>query len=175
MDVALVFMANADGAHFSKSVVVGIETLGAAPQPMQLPDLVPDAATLAACAGTYLDPFNAGDILVTIDGAALSVEMPAIDAANIPYDPLLTSIDPRNWVMSIQGTQLLVTFVDDETGTPRWFRTRAFVGTRSDGMPMPSPPPPVRGVDPDAFRAAIHHARTDGRLTDPARFARSSR
>ncbi len=150
-------MANADGAHFTKSLVTAISTLNELPAPATPPDLKPDPSTFGMYEGTYNDDYNAGPIIVTKVGDNLEVSMPTVDQANIPYTPVLTPGAGNNFVLAIQGTQLQVTFIEDESGAMRYFRTRAFVGTK----PQNPPPPPValEGARRDAFLAAVRQAR----------------
>lgn len=168
MDLGMVFMANADGAHFGASVVKALETLGTPPEPIELPDPTPTAAQLASYAGTYYDAHNVGTIVVTVDGAALHISMPDVDAAGVPYDPVLVPMDPRNFLLGIQGTQLGVTFIDDGASTSRWFRTRAFVGDRSASPPPPPPPPTT--IDASELAARLERARFDARVPELRRW-----
>jgi hypothetical protein len=136
-------LANADGARFRDSLVTALTTLAAIPEPSTPPDLTVDPASFGAMEGTYQDDFNVGTITVTKVGDALEVSMPLVDQANIPYDPVLVPYAPGNFALGIQGTQLPVTFLTDESGAYRYFRTRAFVGIRPSSPP--APPPPLSG------------------------------
>ncbi|MEZ4299345.1 MAG: serine hydrolase domain-containing protein, partial [Polyangiaceae bacterium] len=151
-------MANADGAHFTKSLVTALTTLNTLPSPGTPPDTTVDPATFGQYEGTYQDDYNVGEIVVTKVGDDLEISMPAVDAANIPYDKVLVPVVGANFALKIQGTQLAITFIPDETGVMRYFRTRVFVGTR----PLAPPPPPgpaLEGSARDAFLAALRLSR----------------
>jgi CubicO group peptidase (beta-lactamase class C family) len=160
-------MANADGAHFTSSLVTAITTLNDLPAPATPPDLTPDPSTFGLYEGTYQDDINAGPITVTKVGDNLEVSMPNVDQANIPYEHVLTPRVGANFLLSIQGTQLGVTFIPDAGGVMRYFRTRVFVGTKA----VQPPPPPValEGGRREAFLAAIRRSRPSviERLTRP--------
>lgn len=133
-------MANTDGAHFVNSLVTALLTLAKLPDKSPAPDLSPDPAKYADYEGTYQDDFNAGPIIVTKKGDSLTVSMPTVDQAGIPYDPTLTPlVGSNNFLLNIQGTQLPVTFIDDANGISRYFRTRVFVGIRPAAPPPPAP------------------------------------
>jgi CubicO group peptidase (beta-lactamase class C family) len=125
----IVMLASADGAHFSDSVALAMESFAGLPAPSTPPDLHVDPATFDRFVGDYTDARNAGRIKITRAGDDLQIAMPDVEAAGLPYSPKLRPVSPGNFVLSIQGTQLLVTFVDDG-GKTAWFRTRAFVGKR---------------------------------------------
>lgn len=152
-----VAMANADGAHFVKSLVTAIKTLNTLPAPSTPPDLVSDPSTYDAFAGGYDDMNNVGPISVGKVGDELHISMPLVDQANIPYDPVLVPYEGNNFLLNIQGISLQVTFIPDETGVMRYFRTRVFVGTRPKAPPPP--PPALIGARRDAFLAALRRAR----------------
>ena len=162
-------MANADGAHFMSSLVTAITTLNTLPEPVTPPDFTVDPSTFGVYEGTYDDAFNAGPIIVTKVGDNLEVSMPKVDQANIPYDPVLIPNIGNNFLLSIQGTQLGVTFIPDAGGVMRYFRTRVFVGTK----PVAPPPPPValEGARKEAFVAALRRAQPTvvERLTRPSK------
>jgi CubicO group peptidase (beta-lactamase class C family) len=135
-----VSLASGDGAELVDSLVTAMTTLAPLPAPSTGPDLTVDPATFDAIAGTYQDDYNVGTIDVTHVGGALQVSMPAVDDAGIPYDATLEPYTPDNFLLGIQGTKLLVTFVADQDGIYRYLRTRVFVGTRPDAPPPPAPP-----------------------------------
>src|SRR5262249_20681539 len=88
---------------------------------------------------------------------SLQVSMPAVDQAMIPYDPTLVPVVGNNFTLTIQGTQVGVTFIADASGTSRYFRTRIFVGTRP---PAPAPPPKtLSAIDAVRLASAIRRAR----------------
>lgn len=161
-------LANSDGAHFTGSFVTAVKTLTTLPPQLPPPDLKVDPATFSAFEGTYQDDFNAGEIIVTKENNSLKVSMPAVDQANIPYDPVLVPVVGNNFRLKIQGIQLPVTFIPDASGTSRYFRTRAFVGTRP--MAPPAPPKKLLASGRERLIAAIQQARPSAaeRLAQPS-------
>ena len=150
-------LASADGATFVQSLVTALTTLAPLPEPSAPPDLTVDPATFGALEGTYQDDFNAGPIIVTKVGDTLEVSLPAVDQAGIPYDPVLTPYAPNSFYLGIQGTTLPVTFIPDDGGVYRYFRTRAFVGIRPSAPPPP--PPALTGERRARFLGAVRRAR----------------
>lgn len=149
-----VTLANADGAHFTKSLVAALTTLPTLPSPSPAPDLTIDPSTFSAFEGVYQDDFNAGTINVTRVGDNLEVHMPAVDEANIPYNPVLTPVVGNNFYLAIQGITLPVTFIADGAGGTTYLRTRVFVGARVEAPPPPPPSP----VAPEERRARLLEA-----------------
>lgn len=127
----VVILANADAAHFRKSVAFAMKQFGELPGPSAAPDTKVDPATFSAFEGDYLDETNVGHVHVAKSGDALTVSMPDVEAAKVPYDATLQTVSPGNFVLSIQGTKTLLTFVPDGTGRTTFMRTRFFVATRT--------------------------------------------
>lgn len=153
---AVVAFANADGAHFSSSIALALQTFGGLPAPTTAPDLTVDPATFDAFAGDYLDAHNVGPIHIEKQGADLTISMLNLDTAMIPYDPKLVPSSPGSFVVGIQGTQLLLTFIPDPANAaspPAYLRTRAFVGVRLGAATKA----PVH-FDPIAFTQAVRRA-----------------
>jgi CubicO group peptidase (beta-lactamase class C family) len=138
-------LANADGATFTNSLVTALTTLTKLPEPSTPPDLTVDPSTFTALEGTYEDNFNVGTITVTKVGDSLEVNMPAVDQAGVPYEPILTPYAPDSFYLDIQGFTLPVRVIPDEGGVYRYLRTRAFVGIR----PSAPPPPPASALTVD--------------------------
>ncbi|MEZ4302465.1 MAG: hypothetical protein R3B70_46485 [Polyangiaceae bacterium] len=65
--------------------------------------------------------------------------MPAVDAANIPYDKaVLVPVVGADFALKIQGTQLAITFIPDETGVMRY---SPHARLRRNKAPRPRRPP----------------------------------
>jgi CubicO group peptidase (beta-lactamase class C family) len=135
----LVALANTDGAHFTKSLVTALTTLPALPAPSPPPDLTVDPAAFSAFEGVYQDDHDVGTVTVTKVGDNLEINVPALDAADIDYDPVLTPVVGNNLALAVQGTTLPVTFIADGSGVTRYLRTRVFVGARVEAPPPPMP------------------------------------
>jgi CubicO group peptidase (beta-lactamase class C family) len=149
-----VVLANADGAHFVASITQAMQSFGGLPSPGPLPaDFTPDPATFPAFAATYQDAHNVGKVVVSVDAQnAVTISMPDLDANNIPYDRALTPVSPNNFVVTIEGLQLLLTFVPDATGTFAWLRSRLFV---ADRQPAAQAPGARTAIDPVALRRRL--------------------
>lgn len=162
---AVVAFANADGAHFSSSIALALKTFGGLPAASAPPDLTVDPATFDAFVGDYLDAHNVGPIHVAKQGSDLTISMLNLDTAMIPYDPKLVPSSPGSFLLGIQGTRLLLTFIPDPAGATNpaaYVRTRAFVGVRT-GAATKAPVP----FDPAAFTRAV---RSAGPLPAPVRW-----
>lgn len=130
----IVAFANKDDAYFATSVVAAAQAFGGLPTPTPATDPAQDPAALAQIAGQYDDPHNVGHVVVTVSGSTLSVSMPDVDKAAIPYTPLLTPVGDDSFVLAIQGTQVEITFLKDATNAYTWLRTRPFVAKRSGDL-----------------------------------------
>ena len=124
--LGFITLANTDGATFPNSLATAILNLCDLPAPSSPPDMTLDSAKLDDYVGQYEDPFNVGAVLVTRNGDDLEVEMPDVDAAGISYGETLIPYIGSTFVLAIQGTQLAVTFIEDEDGRGEYFRSRAF-------------------------------------------------
>jgi hypothetical protein len=67
---------------------------------------------------------------VTANGTTLSIDVPAFDTSNVPYDHTLKPSSMDNFTMTVQGAPLALTFIADSTGTYVWLRTQLGVGKR---------------------------------------------
>ena len=138
LDVAFVSLANGEGADFSKSFMEVLpELTDIGPPVEQVPDLSVDPGTFSTYAGTYNDPWFAGDVIVSLDGDDLVVEVPLADTGGVPYQRSLEPLLPHVFLSEMEGKPLLVTFLFDEEGSEvEYLRTRAFVA-RKTGEPAP--------------------------------------
>lgn len=153
-----VALANADGAHFVQSFVTALQTLTTLPEPEPAPDLTISDASLASYAGAYYEDFGYGDITIAKSGSSLTISMPVLDQAGIPYDPTLVPIAPDNFYFLVQGVPLPLTFFRDDLGITRYLRTRVFVGVRVDAFGPPAAP---RATLPAGFQRGLWEARSE--------------
>jgi CubicO group peptidase (beta-lactamase class C family) len=152
----IVVFANADGAHFAKSIVTALQSFGSIPAPEALPSgVAPDPTTFAQLAGTYRDFHDVGPILVSVDAQnTVSVSIPQLDTAKIAYEKVLVPSSIDTFIIGLAGTHQLLTFLPDAaTGKYRWLRTRYFVGDNMAGLPATAPP-----FDAAAFRARLRES-----------------
>ena len=98
-----------------------------------------------------------GEVVVSTDGTGLSVSMPDLDAASIPYNPTLTPLSTHVWVVTVQGTDYDLSFYEGDDGE-MWMRNRAFVAYRApdDVVVLPLPPTTDRAA---RLRATLQQAR----------------
>ncbi len=154
----VVSFASADGAHFQTAVGLALQSFGELPASSTVPaDAKPDPTIFPQYAGTYDDPHNVGTVTVSVTGGAVSISMPAVEAAGIPYTKALTPVTADSFQLAIQGTTTIVTFIKDAkdtAGAYRWLRTRQFVAQNSTALP-PAHHIPVH-VDAEALREKLH-------------------
>lgn len=130
LDFGFITLANADGAYFRDTLEVALKTLVELPAPSTPPDLSVDPADYPLYVGDYTDPWNVGAISITTDGAELLISIELADNYDIPYDHVLEPYAPNNFILTIQGVELPVTFLFDEPSAAKYLRTRYFVGER---------------------------------------------
>lgn len=148
---AISVLSNGYGDDFSGTVDAAIQALVAdLPTPTTAPALPFDPATLDGLAGTYVDPFSLGDLVITRVGDGLTVEAPTLDDYDVPYDGELRPLATRWWLWSIQGTYYDIAFVDGPDGET-YLRNRNFVAIRGaetpSGPQRPQARPRLDGLD----------------------------
>jgi hypothetical protein len=105
-----------------------------------------ESSELDGLTGSYFDDFNAGELIITrADGDVLSVSAPDLDAAGVSYEPAMTALSTRVWLLTAQGQQLDFSFIDGPDGET-YFRNRSVVAVR--------PAPAMR-----AERTVVHPSR----------------
>lgn len=126
---AISILSNAGGDSFITSVLAAIESLVDLPAPSAAPPIPFEPAALDALTGTYVDEFNLGDVIVTRAGDTLQVDMPALNAAAIPYRRVMDPITTRVWLTEVAGEPADIAFIDGPEGET-YFRSRGFVAIR---------------------------------------------
>lgn len=157
-------LANSDGARFSHSFAVALNTLTELPPPVPAPgDLELDASTLDGFTGTFLEPRLVGRIELSRQDEKLLMTMPDLDDAGVAYQPELIWVAPEVFVAVVDGEALAMKFVADESGTFVYLATRIAVGTRSlakhRGASMK--------VDLQELRGLLHGPRAMDSLSNP--------
>lgn len=128
--VAVAILANGDGAHFTNSAFVALEALGELTATAAV--VLEPAADLASFEGTYSDPDNVGDFVLTVNDAGdLAISAPRLDDQGSTYPSTLSPLQGDNFSFSIDGDAFALTFIRDAAGQPKWIRHRAFVAERS--------------------------------------------
>jgi hypothetical protein len=117
-----VVLVNSDYGSFPNTMTQAIEQL-ANVQPTAAPAVDAVApAEFPAYAGDYLDPNNLGPVNVTDVGGTMTISMPALDQAGVPYEPALVPLDRASFGLTIDGSELLATFIRGSDGAFDWFR-----------------------------------------------------
>jgi CubicO group peptidase (beta-lactamase class C family) len=127
------------------------------PVPTPAPDLSDDPSKYPEYAGDYMDPFNVGQITLSVEDAGLRLTAPVLDENEVEYDPVLVPISIRNYVWKVQGFEALLTILLDDNGQAEYLRTRFAVARRV---------PPDDRSDRQPF--AFNPARLKWLLSQPA-------
>lgn len=159
-ELGVSILSNGVGDNFAatlESLVVALRPELDAPSPLPEPEVDVDA--LPALAGTYVDPANVGDIIVSVEGGVLTVSIPLLDRYDIPYEPTLTPRSTRVWLVTVDGDVLDLAFIDGPDGVT-YLRNRAFVATReaaksdAPGAAVPAFAPPAAHT----LRSLLHRS-----------------
>jgi CubicO group peptidase (beta-lactamase class C family) len=128
----IVWLANADDVVFEKSVALAMQSFAGLTDPTTQPPpgVAVDPSLFPSYAGTYNDPNGLGLVTVTASGATLSIDVPSFDAAGTPYDKTLQPTSMDNFIITVQGSPILLTFIADGTGAYVWIRTQTVVAKR---------------------------------------------
>jgi CubicO group peptidase (beta-lactamase class C family) len=153
---AIVITSSGFGTDFSHSVDVAVETLVDLPQPTEAPAYEIDPSTFGRHVGTYSDPYNIGQVIITQEGDDLVISAPDLDAAGLDVDPTLIPISSEIFAVVIDGSPLDLTFIPATPGGNSTFiRNRAFVASRPDGQTAAlAPAAPSRASIERALRQA---------------------
>lgn len=150
---AISILSNGVGDDFRESVATAISTLVDLPAPGIEPAPPFDRSQLDALTGTYVEPAELGEIVVSRQGDALEVAVPAFDAAGVAYERALTAISTRVWIARVDGAPLEVAFIDGPGGEV-YLRNRALVAVRAPGGVAPAGVAPAR-PDREAVLRAV--------------------
>jgi CubicO group peptidase (beta-lactamase class C family) len=150
--LAFITLASADGAHFNETAAYVMDHFADLPAAIDPPEIDTSAEHLAGFVGEFVDPFNAGRVVIEAGDSGLTISMPDVDEAGIPYQSDLPQVSERSFVLTIQGIPLLATFILDQDGNVEYFRTRAFVAQVSEAEPTTLP------VRREAFIRALRAA-----------------
>jgi len=128
----IVWFANADNVEFVTSLVLALQSFAGLTNPTTTtpPGVAVDTSLFPSYAGTYDDPHGIGPVTITANATTLSIDVPSFDAANTPYDQALQPTSMDNFIVTVQGTPIPLTFIADSTGTYQWIRTRIAVAKR---------------------------------------------
>ena len=123
-------------ADFGTSLDTAIMTLAVLPQPFEGPDFTIDYSKFDDYVGTYNDPYNVGEMIITRDGDQLLIEMPALEQAGYVVTPELEAAYSDVFFVYIDGQSQDLTFIRSEPdGLATYIRNRSYVATRVDDEP----------------------------------------
>ena len=128
----MVWFANADDIVLPKSTSFALFHFAGLPSPTTSipPGVEPDPSLFPAYAGSYEDLNGIGPVTVTANGATLSIDIPSFDVNGTPYVPVLVPATLDNFVLTVNGEPINLTFIADSTGAYVWIRTRITVAHR---------------------------------------------
>ncbi len=142
--VAVAVLANGQNEDLRgvAGAILEIAAIGRLPAPSVAPVVLPPPSTdLAGYAGSYADR-NLGAASVIWDGAALTLDVPLLDAMGVPYGPTLVPVGLDLFVVDVGGAPYQVSFYDGAAGAAHAHGVhRAFVLNRTGpGARAASPP-----------------------------------
>jgi CubicO group peptidase (beta-lactamase class C family) len=136
---AISILSNGYFDDFTATAFTAMATLADVPAPSTPPVRPFDPSKLDGLTGTYVDPHGLGDLVVTRQGDALAVSIPALDAAGSSYQHALTAVTTRVWVANIGGAPDVLSFIDGSDGA-EYMRTRTRVAVRAPRGALPAQP-----------------------------------
>ncbi len=130
----IVTFANADNAYFYSSVELAFQSFGSLPAPTAPPASAKvEPGAFPQYAGSYFDPSGQlGEIDIVDQNGALTIAMPQLDAAQVPYSPALQPISNRNFDLTLAGQDLNLKFVPGSTGRYEWVEIDGLIATRME-------------------------------------------
>jgi CubicO group peptidase (beta-lactamase class C family) len=142
-DVAVSILSSGYGTSFHGTLEAALNAGIDLPEPVEAPEYEFDPDRLDDHVGTYLDPYNVGEIVISREGDELRIEMPDLVGYGYDVDPALVTVSSDLFYVDIDGGLYDLTFIPaDEGGASTYLRNRSFVGIRADA----EPPPAIRGV-----------------------------
>lgn len=138
---AYTILTSGYGTDFSASSVAALALAPDLPAPSTGPSWTFDPDRLDAHVGTYGDPFNVGDMVITREGDGLMIEMPLLtNKYGYNVNPNLFTLSSDVFYLDLDGVYYDLNFLsDDDPDSSRWIRNRYFVGDRSQSKQGVSP------------------------------------
>ncbi len=140
-NLGFVFLAGADYAHLSSSLIELLTQLELLGSPQETPEAWLPLSELSSYTGTYFDSWNVGEIAIQDSGTHLTVSMPRLDEYAVSYDPVWQPYARDSFITTIDGNNIVIGFVE-ENGVMQYVTHRAFVAHRSGEAPPSFPQPP---------------------------------
>jgi CubicO group peptidase (beta-lactamase class C family) len=126
---AISILSNGVGDNFRHSVRTAIEALVTLPPPTTRPVTPFDSSVLGDLTGTYIDPYEVGEVIVSEVGDGLQVELPMFDMMNIPYNSIAQPVSTHVWRLVVDGEMYAISFVEGPDGE-QFIWNRGFVAQR---------------------------------------------
>ncbi len=118
-------------ADLSRSVDTAIRTLADLPAPAPAPQYTFDPAVLDQHVGTYREPYDSFDMIITREGDELRIAMPEWSALGVDVNPRMQAISSDLYLISLDGQVFDLTFIPPGAdGQSRYVRNRFFVTER---------------------------------------------
>jgi CubicO group peptidase (beta-lactamase class C family) len=135
-DFAIAICSSAYATDFQGALDAAVTTLVDLPAPTAGPKYVIDPSTFDRHVGTYEDPYNVGEVVITRQGDDLYVSAPTAEKAGYTVEPKLKAVSSEIFLMTLAGQTLDLTFIPATPGGPSMYiRNRAFVTTRVPDAP----------------------------------------
>ena len=145
-NIGFVFLAGADYAHLSSSLIELLAELDALGEAQESPSEWYPRNDLSVYAGTYFDSWNVGEIQIEDSETHLTVNMPRLNEYSVSYNPIWQPYSIDTFSTNIDGNNILISFVE-ENGVIQYVAHRAFVARRSgDSHPALPYPPDLSGL-----------------------------
>ncbi len=158
-DFAISILSSGRATDFTHTLDVAVTTLLDLPSPTAPPEFPWDPAGLDDHVGTYLDPFNVGEMIVTRQGDTLYVELPLLDQLGYAYTTQMDPVSTDIWYVTIDGYPYDLTFRGASPGgSSQYASNRMFVATRSDGRVAPQA---VTATQAERLERMLQRARLD--------------
>jgi hypothetical protein len=123
-------LANGDGAYFQGTMAYAAEALADLPAPEAYPDPEIRPEDFDAFVGSYYDPYNVGDIHVSLVDETLHVEMPLLEELGYEVGNTLEPTSRGNFQLTVDNYAHFVSFLGDTDAGTNFLRARYFVGER---------------------------------------------
>jgi len=157
-EFAVAICSSAYGTDFSPSLDVAISTLADLPEPSEGPQYQIDPAQFDRHVGTYNDPWNVGDMIISRVGDTLEVEMPLLTQYGYDVAPELVAVSSDIFYLYLDDYPYDITFVPLVDGGPsEYARNRSFVSTRV-------PEAEARSAVPAPSREHVERVMIESRL-----------
>lgn len=143
-DVAISILSSGYGTSFYGTLEAALNAAIDLPDPVDAPEYEFDPERLDDHVGTYLDPYNVGEIIITREGDGLGIEMPDLAGYGMDVDPALVTVSSDLFYVEIDGGLHDLTFIAaDEGGPSTYLRNRSFVGIRAEEIALTGDRAPV--------------------------------